>query len=294
MTAATAAASPIPQGRYLTLPEGLTLQGLSLHFHDEAPSSATGKLPIVFLHGSGPGASGYSNFKGNYPAFVAHGHRVIVPDLPGYGLSAKPADAQYVLDYFVAALRSLLLSLDVRRCIVVGNSLGGAIAIKYALDYPQDVARLVLMAPGGVEERETYFQMEGIQRMVALFAGRQLNAVTMRELMSLLVHDPVHITDALIAERLPICDTQPPAVLATMRVPNMTERLQELACPVLAFWGTGDRFNPVSGANKLLDHCPDARCLLVNRCGHWVMVEHRDMFNRECVAFFDEQNGDLK
>ncbi|MES2257445.1 MAG: alpha/beta fold hydrolase [Pseudomonadota bacterium] len=269
----------IPQGKQVQL-----ASGLAIHYHDVGQ----GDVPVVFLHGSGPGASGYSNFKNNYPEFAAHGHRVIVPDLPGYGLSSKPADAEYVLDFFVGALRELLQALDVRRCVLVGNSLGGAIAIKYALDHPQDVQRLVLMAPGGVEERETYFKMEGIQRMVALFAGRQLNAVTMRELMTLLVADPVHITDALIAERLPICELQPTTVLSTMKVPNMTERLGELACPVLAFWGTEDRFNPVGGALKLLDNCRDARCLLLNRCGHWVMVEHRELFNRHCLEFLAE------
>ncbi|WP_395408602.1 alpha/beta fold hydrolase [Pseudoduganella sp. UC29_106] len=279
--------TPIPQGRYVPLANGLTL-----HYHEAGDTDC--EVPVVFLHGSGPGASGYSNFKHNYPAFAEQGHRVIVPDLPGYGLSSKPADAEYVLDFFVGALRALLQALDIRRCILVGNSLGGAIAIMYALDFPADVEKLVLMAPGGVEDRSTYFQMEGIQRMVSLFANRELNATTMRELMSLLVADPVHITDALIGERLPICDVQPPSVLSTMRVPNMTERLEDLACPVLAFWGVEDRFNPVSGAHKLLAHCPDARCLLVNRCGHWVMVEHREVFNRDCLAFLAEPRGDVK
>ncbi|MDL2354059.1 MAG: alpha/beta hydrolase [Pseudomonadota bacterium] len=275
-------ASPIPVGKTTLLANGLTL-----HYHE----AGAGEQVVVFLHGSGPGASGYSNFKHNYPLFAERGHRVIVPDLPGYGLSSKPENAEYVLDFFVDALRQFLQAIGVTRCALVGNSLGGAIAIKYALDYPRDVTRLILMAPGGVEERETYFQMEGIQRMVALFAGRQLNAVTMRELMLLLVSDPAHITDALIAERLPVCDTQPTSVLSSMRVPNLTERLGELACPVLGFWGTEDKFNPVEGVFKLMRHCRDARFVLLNRCGHWVMVEHRDTFNRGCLDFLAEASG---
>jgi 4,5:9,10-diseco-3-hydroxy-5,9,17-trioxoandrosta-1(10),2-diene-4-oate hydrolase len=70
-----------------------------------------------------------------------------------------------------------------------------------------------------------------------------------------------------------------------MRVPDLTERLSEIACPVLGFWGTDDKFNPVSGAMKLMEHCCDARFLLINRCGHWVMVEHRETFNRMCLEF---------
>jgi 4,5:9,10-diseco-3-hydroxy-5,9,17-trioxoandrosta-1(10),2-diene-4-oate hydrolase len=269
---------PIPFGKQTVLQDGLTI-----HYHEAGSGD-----PVVFLHGSGPGASGYSNFKGNYPVFAEHGWRVIVPDLPGYGLSSKPEDAEYVLDFFVDALHRFLQAIGITRCTLVGNSLGGAIAIKYALDFPQEVAGLILMAPGGVEERETYFRMEGIQKMVALFAGRQLDAPTMHGLMSLLVHDPALLTDALIAERVAVCDTQPTTVLSTMRVPNMTDRLHELACPVLGFWGTEDRFNPVSGAMKLMEHCRDARFLLVNRCGHWVMVEHRNTFNRMCLDFLSE------
>ncbi|MBN3858785.1 MULTISPECIES: alpha/beta fold hydrolase [unclassified Paraburkholderia] len=254
--------------------------GLKLH-HVEAGSGE----PVVFIHGSGPGASGISNFRHNYPQFAAAGYRVIVVDLPGYGASSKPADAQYTLDYFVAALRAQLSALGVGRATLLGNSLGGAIALKYALDYPDDVSALIMMAPGGVEERETYFRMEGIQKMVTLFTNRQMNRQTMRYLLELLVHDRALVTDALVEERLKVCETQPPEVLATMRVPNLTERLAELRCPVLGFWGTNDRFNPVSGAMHFLEHCEDARFVLMNRCGHWVMVEHRDYFNRECLDF---------
>ncbi|POM18359.1 hypothetical protein CSX04_06664 [Burkholderia cepacia] len=53
-----------------------------------------------------------------------------------------------------------------------------------------------MMAPGGVEDRDTYFRMEGIQRMVKLFTNRQMNDDTMRELLTLLVHDPAIVTDA--------------------------------------------------------------------------------------------------
>jgi 4,5:9,10-diseco-3-hydroxy-5,9,17-trioxoandrosta-1(10),2-diene-4-oate hydrolase len=86
-----------------------------------------------------------------------------------------------------------------------------------------------------------------------------------------------------------VCADQPRTVLTTMRVPNLTERLSEIRCPVLGFWGTDDRFNPVSGAMKILERCPQARFVILNRCGHWVMVEHRDLFNRTCRDFL--RNG---
>jgi 4,5:9,10-diseco-3-hydroxy-5,9,17-trioxoandrosta-1(10),2-diene-4-oate hydrolase len=203
----------------------------------------------------------------------------------GYGQSSKPADVEYTLDFFVAALRAQLLALELPRCVLVGNSLGGAIALKYALDYPEHVSRLVMMAPGGVEDRDTYFRMEGIEKMVSLFTGGHMNPGTMRQLLELLVHDATLVTDALVDERMAVCKEQPRAVLATMKVPNLTERLGEIACPVLGFWGTEDRFNPAGGALKFLQGCREARFVLINRCGHWVRVEHSDYFNRECLGF---------
>ncbi|MFJ4293778.1 alpha/beta fold hydrolase [Cupriavidus sp. NPDC089707] len=272
----------LPVGRFVT-----TSGGLRLHCLDAGSGE-----PVVFIHGSGPGASGHSNFRFNVPAFAAAGFRTVVVDLPGYGLSSKPDDVEYTLEFFVAALREQLVALALPRCVLVGNSLGGAIALQYALDYPDHVSRLVMMAPGGVEERETYFQMEGIQRMVSLFTGGHMNPETMRQLLQLLVHDASLVTDALVDERMAVCREQPREVLATMKVPNLTARLGEIGCPVLGFWGTEDQFNPASGAMKFLGGCADARFVMINRCGHWVMVEHAAYFNRECLAFLADTLAD--
>jgi len=266
----------IPEQQYADLPNGLRI-----HYQEEGKASRA----VVFIHGSGPGASGFSNFKGNFRWIAHHGFRCIVPDLPGYGLSAKPVDRAYVLDFFVETLRQLLDTLRVDRCVLIGNSLGGAIAMKLALDQPHRVGQLVLMGPGGLEEREVYFRMEGIQRMMTDFAGGALDRQGMRRLLTLLVHDPCHVTEELLDERVPIVNMQPKEVLSTMRVPNLTERLPELRMPVLGFWGVNDRFCPASGAMKILEHCPNARFTLLNRCGHWVMVEHVDLFNHTTLDF---------
>ena len=269
---------PLPLGHFATLPDGLRL-----HYLDE------GQGPVVlWLHGSGPGASGYSNFKANYPVFAAAGYRTIVLDLPGFGRSDKPEDTEYCLDFFVTALNAFLAAVGIARCTRVGNSLGGAIARGQALAHPETVERLILLAPGGLEERETYFQMEGIQRMVAVYGAGPMGVEEMRQVMSLQLFDTALLDDTLLAERAAVAATQPRSLFAGMRVANMTERLGELTCPVLAFWGTVDRFNPVGGALKLLDNAPQARCVLLNRCGHWVQVEHTALFNRSCLDFLAE------
>ncbi|AYC34020.1 alpha/beta fold hydrolase [Pseudomonas cavernae] len=270
---------PLPIGHFVTLNDGLRL-----HYLDE------GNGPVVlWLHGSGPGASGFSNFKGNYPEFVAAGYRNLILDLPGFGRSDKPEDAQYNLEFFVKAVSAFLKAIDVQRCTLLGNSLGGAIALGLALAEPKTVETLILMAPGGVEERETYFQMPGIQRMVGLYNQGPLDIEQMRQIMSLQLFDASQLPDSLLAERVAVAVHQPRNLFTTMLVPNMTERLGELRMPILGFWGTNDNFNPVSGTMKVLDNAPHARFILLNRCGHWVQVEHRELFNRSCIDFLREQ-----
>lgn len=266
---------PLPVGKYAKLDNGLTLHYLDI-----------GDGPVVvWLHGSGPGASGFSNFKGNYPAFDNAGFRNIVLDLPGFGRSDKPADVNYDLAFFVENLKLLLNNIGIENCTLLGNSLGGAIALGYTLDNPSHVDNLILMAPGGVEERETYFQMEGIKRMVEVYAQGPMGVEQMRQVMSLQLFDSSQLQDSILEERAAVAVTQPANLFSTMLVPNMTERLHEIKCPILGFWGTNDLFNPVSGTFKVLENAPHARFTLLNRCGHWVQVEHKELFNRQCLNF---------
>ena len=105
--------------------------------------------PVVLLHGGGPGATGVSNYVRNIDALAQH-FRVIVPDLPGYGQSSKELDFSDPFGDLATAVRGLLDELGVDRAHLVGNSYGGAAALRLALDRPDKVDRLILMGPGGI------------------------------------------------------------------------------------------------------------------------------------------------
>jgi 4,5:9,10-diseco-3-hydroxy-5,9,17-trioxoandrosta-1(10),2-diene-4-oate hydrolase len=274
---------PIPEGHYANLPNGYRM-----HYLDEGIGPV-----VVFLHGSGSGASGYSNFKQNYPYLVDQGYRCIIPDHIGYGYSDKPDDVSYPLDFFVECIKQTLDVIGVSECALVGNSLGGAIALKIALDYPELVTKLVLMAPGGIEEQANYFTMPGMQVMKEVFTEAGVNRQSLKAFIEgALVHDKSVVNDALIDERFAIFQTQNMQVINTMTVPNMTDRLGEIGCPALVFWGLNEKMMPETGIMTLAKGLPDVKVILVSNCGHWVMVEHEAMFNSTTADFLADYRSE--
>ncbi|MCA9531797.1 MAG: alpha/beta fold hydrolase [Myxococcales bacterium] len=278
----------VPEAKYADVGDGL-----SMHYHDDGPAEGgVAKGTVVFIHGSGPGASGWSNFKHNYPVLNDAGYRTLVPDTLGYGYSSMPEDGDYGLANLAARYAALIEAAGAGSVTLVGNSQGGAIAIRMALEYPQLVDKLVLMAPGGLEQREVYMEMQGIQAMVkAFFSKSGLTRESMRGVFELQLHDPSKITDALIEERYQIAVTQPKTVISKMKVDNQEDRLSEIACPVLCFWGVDDKFCPVSGAMKVATRCKRSRTVVISACGHWVMVEYPELFNGTLVRFLDGTLG---
>ncbi len=272
---------PIPEGNYAALPNGYRI-----HYTDQGQGPV-----VVFLHGSGNGASGHSNFKGNVPALVAAGYRCIVPDLIGYGYSDKPDDVEYPLSFFIECIKQTLDVIGVNQYTLVGNSLGGAIALGFALAHPQNIERLVLMAPGGLNDLPDYLAMPGMAMMFGLFnSGEPVTPDRMKEFFrKAFVVNPDCVDDALVQERLAIMKTQNPQVIKTMKVPNMTEQLGQITCPSLALWGLNEQMMPDSGILRLAKGMPNCRMVLVPQCGHWVMMEHRELFNRTVIDFL--QNG---
>jgi 4,5:9,10-diseco-3-hydroxy-5,9,17-trioxoandrosta-1(10),2-diene-4-oate hydrolase len=262
-----------PFGR--TVPVGA---GYEMHYTEHGAGP-----PVVFVHGSGPGANAWSNFSPNVGPITDAGFRCLLPDMIGFGYSSKPTGVDYTLDLFTPTLLRFLDTLEIRRCTLVGNSLGGAIARRLAIDHPERVDKLVVMGPGGIETREIYFKMPGIEKMVSGFVGAGFDREGLRRMLCLLAMTR-NVTDELVEERYNVLQT-PKGMLATrMSIVDLSPSSGASAVPC---WDSGasDQFCPSSGYEKILRAVPDSRFIIYSRTGHWAMIEQAEDFNRNVIEF---------
>lgn len=273
----------LPEGNYADIANGQRIHYLDL--------GDTQNPAVVFLHGSGSGASGHSNFKSNYPFLVEQGYRVIVIDHVGYGYSSKPTDVDYHINFFVECLHQTLQQIGLNTYTLIGNSLGGAIALRYVLDYPKEVSKLVLMAPGGIENQADYFTMPGMKIMMEVFtSGKPVTQESMRDFFEkAFVIDKSCIDEQLVSERWHSMQTQNPHVVKTMVVPNMEDELHKIECPILAFWGMNENMMPETGIMKLAKKCKNIQMVLLSQAGHWIMLEHKNTFNAITLNFLNSK-----
>ena len=251
--------------------------------------------PVLMLHGGGPGASGLSNYARNIDALASR-FRVLVPDLPGYGGSSKGVNSEDPFGDLAAAMLALLDALGIDRAHVVGNSLGGACALRMALEQPGRVDRLVLMGPGGIGISQAA-PTEGLKRLLGYYAGEGPTLEKLRTFICEdLVFDGSRIPEAVLRERFEA--SIDPEVLASppLRAPKDLEafrrldflldpRLPALAHRTLVLWGTADRVNPATGAMALQARMPACDAYLCRRTSHWVQRERADEFNAVVTAF---------
>lgn len=250
---------------------------------------------VVMLHGGGPGASGVPNFSRNIHA-LAQNYRVIVPDLPGYGRSTKYIDHSDPFGYLAKSIEGLLDELGLRTAHLVGNSYGGAAALRLAMDSPDRVDRLVLMGPGGVGTTR-WLPTAGLKALLGYYRGsgpsREKIASFIR---NYLVYDGSEVPDAMIDGRYeasidPEVVANPPlrrpSGLRTLWRMDLArdKRLAAVLAPTLVLWGQDDKVNRPAGARLLMNTMPNAELVMTSHTGHWVQWERADLFN-ELVSEF--------
>lgn len=257
--------------------------------------------PVILLHGGGPGASGLSNYVRNIDA-LAESFRVIVPDMPGYGRSSKTLDRSDPFGSLADAIRGFMDALEIERAHLVGNSYGGACALRLALDTPHRVDRLVLMGPGGIGTTRGA-PTKGLNSLLGYYSGGGPNRDKLEEFIrNYLVFDAESVTVAMIDERYaasvdPEVVANPPlqrpsgrSALKTLWKMDFTRdrRLQWLKTRTLVIWGQDDKVNKPAGGTALVDRLPNADLIMPARTGHWVQWERSELFNRLVTDFLGD------
>lgn len=255
---------------------------------------------VVMLHGGGPGASGVANYSRNIDA-LAQRFRVIVPDMPGYGRSSKTVDQSDPFGYLADTIRGLLDELGIDSAHLVGNSYGGAAALRLALDTPNRVDKLVLMGPGGIGTTRG-LPTAGLKSLLAYYGGdgpsREKLATFIREY---LVYDGASVPDELIDLRYdasidpevvanpPLRRPSGPRSLWRMDL-TRDRRLRTLTTPTLVLWGRDDKVNRPSGGPMLFRLMPNAELVMTSHTGHWMQWERAELFNDLVVEFLGPES----
>ncbi|WP_372729407.1 4,5:9,10-diseco-3-hydroxy-5,9,17-trioxoandrosta-1(10),2-diene-4-oate hydrolase [Nocardioides sp.] len=268
---------------------------LTLNYHEAGtPTEIGGGLPLVMLHGGGPGASAWSNFGPALPHF-ATGFRTLLVDQPGFGGSEKPEIEGNFYSFAADALAALLDELGIERIHLLGNSLGGGTAARFALKYPKRVGRLVLMGPGGLSLNLFHADpTEGIKRLYEFGATPTRDAL--RAFISTMVVNQDLVTDELVEERF--ADATAPGAReamasmgASFMKPDTFEdgflwrEAYKIRAHTLLTWGREDRVNPIDGAFTALKLIPKASLHVFPNCGHWAQIEAAEEFAEVATSF---------
>ena len=274
---------------FLREPDGTFVQAnrMKIHYHEFGAG-----YPLICLHGAGPGASAWSNFKGSVGELSKH-FRALLVDMPQYGKSDKPFIEGGRLAFLAKTLRDFMDALNIKKAHFLGNSMGGQAAMKLAIDYPDRIDRLAVIGSSPIKAGSIFQPMplEGIRNIRNYYRGEGATPAKMRQLLESLVYNTPIITDELVQERFEASKDPESVALFSKGAPEAEDlyfELVQVKAKTLLLWGQDDRAGALDVALLMLRRLQDARLYVFPRCGHWAQVEHRDEFNRVVLQFFQE------
>jgi pimeloyl-ACP methyl ester carboxylesterase len=244
--------------------------------------------PVVLIHGSGPGVTSYANWRLVLPA-LAENFRVVAPDMVGFGFSERPANIEYGVQTWADQVVGLMDTLELPTAHLVGNSFGGAIALRIATQHPDRVGKLVLMGSMGVPFPIT----EGLERVW----GYQPSFENMRKVLDVFAYSRDLVNDELaeVRYRGSIQPGFQEAFAAMFPAPRQRwveamctpeDDIRRLPHRTLIVHGREDQVIPVQTSLRLMELIDNADLSVFSHCGHWSMIERTDDFNRSVSEFF--------
>jgi pimeloyl-ACP methyl ester carboxylesterase len=252
-----------------------------------------GSSTVILIHGF----VGYiENWEDNITA-LAQGRKVYALDLPGFGRSDKP-EARFSIPYFADFVKDFMIVQDIDKATLIGLSMGGAIVLQFALQYPHQVEKMVLVDSGGLgKEVLISSRIASLPILGELLSrpNRQGSAQVFKQIF----YNQDLITDQMIEEGYEM-SSLPGAQrcgLSTLRTScniwgvkgnalrPIRDHLEEIEVPSLVIWGAQDRILPVAHAHLAAKRLPNARLHIFDPCGHMPNMERAEEFNALVTDF---------
>ncbi|KQW47397.1 alpha/beta hydrolase [Nocardioides sp. Root1257] len=250
---------------------------------------------VLFLHGSGPGATGLSNWERIIEDLGQRFH-CLAPDMIGFGDSTHPLDPPRGMGPFnelrAEALLGLLDELGLDRVHLVGNSMGGQLALLMALAAPERVGKILLMGSGGAPDMpvspglahlRTFYDAPSAESLESLLGEFVFDLEPMRPVIDRVVKERMAYVERADVQRSHAASFDP----AGARRFFSPEELAGISHDVLVVHGRDDRIIPVAASRYFADHLPNANLFVIGRCGHWTQIEHPTTFTTLLTGLVD-------
>jgi pimeloyl-ACP methyl ester carboxylesterase len=265
----------------------IPVNGMDVHFRDEGnPNDST---PIVLIHGTG---ASLHTFEG-WTEGLKQGRRVIRMDLPGYGLTGPFPKGDYAMESYVEFLKSFLDKLDIDRCAIAGNSLGGGIAWRFAEQYPDRVEKLILIDASGYhyksQSRPIAFEIAKvplIKNMLKFITPRFVAKSSLENVYA----DKSLVTDELVDRyfELTLRKGNRQAFIdrfAAAKDTTAYQRISSIQTPTLILWGEQDQLIPLESARRFHADLPNDTLVILPNLGHVPMEENPERSLESVLTF---------
>jgi pimeloyl-ACP methyl ester carboxylesterase len=245
--------------------------------------------PVVMIHGASPGASSLVNWKLNIDALAAAGFAVFAYDQPGYGYTDNPTD--FSVEYRVNHAKELITALKLERFHVVGNSVGGYISARLALEDTR-IRRFVTTTSGSLSPEGSAESRALAKKHSEELREYAPSLENMKKLTLGTIFKKELVTDELVRERYEMSiGKNREAQLQRRNAPRQKpvyDRLGGLQKKTLLLWGNNDRGVSVERGLELFHRIPGAEFHLFDRCAHWVQWDQADRFNSLVIDFLND------
>ncbi len=253
----------------------IQVENLGVHYRDEGPRQDS--VPLVLLHGTGSSLYTWDD----WTAALKKNHRVIRLDLPGFGLTGPHPDGKYTLDFYVNFLHQFVTQMKIKRCILAGNSLGGEITWQYALRYPREVHKMILIGAAGYPVKSKNVPLPYIiLRMPVLREAAKKNTPkeVIRRSLNYLYADTTRVTDSLVTLYYDLTRREGNREALTDRMESIGEegpwqQIPTIQTPTLLLWGQQDQLIPVLNGRRFDKDLPNSQLVVIPDAGHMPMEE---------------------